>query len=238
MRVFLKDSSSSSTRRPLARFRGWLAAATAAVLLAALASGPATAATATTMDPGDPTVISDWNELATTTLLGDTTMPAVEHILYMAFVQAAVYDAVVGVEGRYEPYQFHARAPRRASAQAAAVAAAHKVLVTYVPSAQAALDAAYAASLAQLPDGKAKNRGIAYGTRVADNLIRLRADDGRNAPIQFTQPPAPGVWRPTPARVRADDRPLDGLCDAAAGPQRHPIRATTAAGAHLEALHP
>jgi hypothetical protein len=197
MRVFLKDSSSSSRRRK-AQIRSWLAAFAAAVVLAALAFGPATAATATTMDPGDPAVISDWNELAATTLVADTTKFPPDHILYMAFVQAAVYDAVVGVEGRYQPYQFHARAPRRASAQAAAVAAAHKVLVTYAPSAQAALDAAYAASLAQLPDGKAKTRGITYGTRVADNLIRLRADDGRNAPIQFMKSPAPGVWRPTP----------------------------------------
>ena len=64
-----------------------------------------------------------------------------------------MYNAVVGVEGRYEPYRFHAQAPRRTSVQAAAVAAAHRVLVTYVPSAQAALDADYAASLAQIPDG-------------------------------------------------------------------------------------
>jgi hypothetical protein len=68
-----------------------------------------------------------------------------------------------------------------------------------VPSAQPNLDAAYAASLAKLPDGKAKTRGIAFGTRAADHLIRLRAHDGRNdASILFTQPPAPGVWRPTP----------------------------------------
>src|SRR4029453_5720400 len=79
---------------------------------------------------------------------------------------------------------------------------------------QANLDAAYAASLAQLPDGKAKTQGIDFGTRAADHLIRLRAPDGRqdasllslgrgptggNAPsILFTQPPAPGIWRPTP----------------------------------------
>jgi hypothetical protein len=43
-----------------------------------------------------------------TTLLGDTTKQLVEDFLYMGFVQAAVYDAVVGVEGRYEPYRFHA----------------------------------------------------------------------------------------------------------------------------------
>jgi hypothetical protein len=198
MRVFHQDSS-SSTRRRKAQLPSWLAALTAAVLLAALTSGTATAATPTTMAAGDPTVISDWNQLAVTTLVGDTTKQGTEATLYMGFVQAAVYDAVVGVQGRYAPYRFHAHAPRGASAQAAAVAAAHKILVTYVPSAQANLDAAYAASLAQLPDGKAKRRGIAFGIRAADHLIRLRAHDGRNdASILFTQPPAPGIWRPTP----------------------------------------
>jgi hypothetical protein len=187
-----------STRRRHAQVRSWLAALAAAALLTTLATGTATAATPTAAAAGDPTVISDWNALAVTTLAGDTTKAPTEAVLYMAFVHAAVYDAVVGVQGRYAPYRFHAHAPRGTSAQAAAVAAAHKVLVTYVPSAQATLDAAYAASLAQLPDGKAKTRGIAFGTRAADNLIRLRANDGRNANILFTQPPAPGVWRPTP----------------------------------------
>jgi hypothetical protein len=163
------------------------------------------------MAADDPTVISDWNEIAVTTLLGDTTKQLVEDFLYMGFVQAAVYDAVVGVEGRYAPYRFHAHAPHGTSAQAAAVAAAHKVLVTYVPSAQASLDAAYAASLAKLPDGKAKTRGIAFGTRAADHLIRLRANDGRNAPILFTQPPAPGVWRPTPPGLLPMSAPWMGF---------------------------
>ncbi|MGZ4324479.1 MAG: vanadium-dependent haloperoxidase [Solirubrobacteraceae bacterium] len=143
-------------------------------------------------------VISDWNALAATTFTNDPTKVPQETPLYMGFVQAAVYDAVVGIDRRYEPYRFDARAPHRTSAQAAAVAAAHKVLVTYSPYAQATLDAAYAAALAQIPDGKAKTRGIAFGTLAADNLIAMRANDGRNAPVLFTQPPAPGVWRPTP----------------------------------------
>jgi hypothetical protein len=187
-----------STRRRHAQLRSWLAALAVAALLATLATGTATAATPTTVGAGDPTVITDWNTIAVTTLVGDTTKQGTETILYMGFVQAAVYDAVVGVEGRYEPYRFRAHAPGGTSAQAAAVAAAHKVLVTYSPYAQATLDAAYAASLAQLPDGKAKSRGIAFGTHAADNLIALRADDGRNANIQFTQASGPGVWRPTP----------------------------------------
>jgi hypothetical protein len=210
MRALLQGSSSSTSRRK-AYLRSWLAAVAAAILLATLASGAATAATPTTMAADDPTVISDWNEIAVTTLLGDTTKQLVEDFLYMGFVQAAVYDAVVGVEGRYAPYRFHAHAPHGTSAQAAAVAAAHKVLVTDVPSAQASLDAAYAASLAKLPDGKAKTRGIAFGTRAADHLIRLRANDGRNAPILFTQPPAPGVWRPTPPGLLPMSAPWMGF---------------------------
>jgi len=177
--------------------RSWLAALAAAGLLISLAAVPATA------DPpvsgaSDPAVISDWNAIAANTLRGDTTKFPADNILYMAFVQAAVYDAVVGVEGRYAPYLFNAHAPSGTSSQAAAVAAAHEVLVTYSPYAQTTLDAAYAASLAQIPDGKAKTRGIDFGTRAADNLIKQRANDGRNAPILFTRPPAPGVWRPTP----------------------------------------
>ena len=72
------------------------------------------------------------------------------------------------------------------------------VLVTYSPYAKANLDAAYATSLAQIPNGKAKTRGIAFGILAAENLIAMRTNDGRNAAIFFTQPPAPGVWRPTP----------------------------------------
>ena len=161
---------------------------------------PTTSATATAKPPaGDAKVISDWNQIATSTMAGDTTKTGHPQVfLYMAFVQAAVYDAVVGIDRRYEPYSFHARAPHPSSTQAAAVAAAHEVLVKYFPYAQATLDAAYATSLAEIPDGTAKTNGIVFGVRAADNLIALRANDGRDAPILFAQPPATGVWRPTP----------------------------------------
>ena len=224
-----------------ARFRSarrWFASC-AAVLLVILTAGTATAAT--TPSPAsadDPAVISDWNAIAVTTLAGDTTKQPVEDILYMGFVQAAVYNAVVGVDGRYAPYQFHAHAPRGTSAQAAAVAAAHQVLVTYVPSAQATLDADYAASLAQIPDGMAKTQGIAFGTRAADSLIRLRAHDGRNAPIFFTQPPAPGVWRPTPPLFLPMSAPWLGFVTPLLVHSATQFAPRAAAGAHLGPLHP
>ena len=89
-----------SPQRRHAQIRSWLAALAAAALLTTLAMGTATVTAAPAGAAGDPTVISDWNALAVTTLVGDTTKQGTETILYMGFVQAAVYDAVVGVEGR------------------------------------------------------------------------------------------------------------------------------------------
>lgn len=109
-------------------------------------------------------------------------------------MHAAVYKAVVGIAGRDEPYRFHPQATHRASSQAAAIAAAHKVLVTYSPEQSPMLDAANAASLADIPDGRAKTRGVAYGELAADAIIAQRLDDGRNdASIQFTRLPGAGV---------------------------------------------
>ncbi|HEU4421841.1 MAG TPA: vanadium-dependent haloperoxidase [Pilimelia sp.] len=176
--------------------RRWFTASAATLLLTTIIATPATAGTKTARH--DPGVVTDWNAIAVSTLVGDTSKTVPETALYMGFVHAAVYDATVGVDRRYEPYRFHRRAPHGTSVRAAVVAAAYQILVTYSPSAKATLDARYAESLARIPDGQAKTKGIAYGIRVADNLIRLRSDDGRNAPIVFDKPPAPGVWRPTP----------------------------------------
>ena len=178
-----------------------IAKGAAALLLTSLVVvAPSTATAKDTKQVGGAAVISEWNEIAQKTFLADTDKAVPEDFLYMGLVQAAVYNAVVGIEGRYQPYRFSSKAPQGASSQAAAVAAAHKVLLEYSPDAQHAdLDTAYAASLAKIPDGDAETHGVAFGELAADTLIKQRADDGRNASIKFTQEPAPGVWRPTPA---------------------------------------
>jgi hypothetical protein len=145
-----------------------------------------------------PAVLVHWNEVAERTLAGDPTKAQPGNIYLMGVLHAAVYDAVVGIGGRYEPYAFRARAPRGASIDAAVAAAAHGFLVRYAPYATANLDTELAATLARIPDGPAERDGIAYGKKVVDHLIAARADDGYQAPILFTKAPAPGVWRPTP----------------------------------------
>jgi hypothetical protein len=173
------------------------AGVTCALLISLIPAGAADAASGHGA-PDNAAVVAEWNAIAVRTLGGDTTKAPVESALYLGFVHAAVYNAVVGVKGRYAPYRFPARAPHHTSAQAAAVSAAHQVLVTYSPTAGTALDVAYATSLAQIPDGAAKDRGVAFGASAAATLIAQRTGDGRNATVQFTQAPAPGVWRPTP----------------------------------------
>jgi len=157
-------------------FRRGVLYLSALLVLAALSP---TSAAATESAAADASVISDWNTLAVTTLAGDPTKLAPETVLYLGFVQAAVYDAVVGIDGRYQPYLFHQRAPQGSSARAAAVAAAHKVLVTYSPYDQVGLDSAYTESLRQIPEGPSKTNGIAFGIAAADNLIKSRINDGR-----------------------------------------------------------
>ena len=125
--------------------------------------------------------------------------PGDAHTIF-AYEAIAVYDSVVAVDGDHEPFLVAADAPAGTSPQAAVAAAAHAVLVHYLP-AQAAtiLDPAYATSLAAIADGQSKTDGIAVGELVAAGLIADRADDGFRAPYSYTppDPPVPGAWLPT-----------------------------------------
>jgi hypothetical protein len=188
-------STSLPPRRTRSRIRAWIVAGAVTALLAT--SGLLVGGAAASAPLGDPAVIGQWNLIAQTTLLGDTTKRPQEHFLYLSFMNIAMYDAVVGIHGRYQPYALHASPPADVSDVAAVAAAAHHILETYSPYAQGALDTAYANALMGIPE-PARSNGIAYGTLSANTIIALRANDGRNANITFNQAPAPGVWRPTP----------------------------------------
>src|SRR5439155_23808410 len=112
------------------------------------------------------------------------------------YVQAAVYDAAAKISGRYAPYHDFAADTAGASLEAATVAAAYHALVGYLGDPGGALQARYDTSLAALPDA-GKAAGIAVGRAAAADIIALRADDGRNAPVATpygTGPLAPGLW--------------------------------------------
>ena len=120
--------------------------------------------------------------------------------LYFGFASLAVYDAVVTIEGRYEPWMDQPRAHANASSEAAAATAAYHVLRHFFPTSADALAADYATSLASIPNGVGKVHGTRVGAAAAAALIAERAGDGRDAAVP--QPgdgsPGPGDWRPTP----------------------------------------
>lgn len=149
-------------------------------------------------DATDPAVITQWDAIANRTIFTENATPAPSSNLYFGYVSIAVHDAVVAIEGRYEPYNPQPRAHRHASSEVAAATAAHHVLTHYFPTSAENLDADYQAYLSGVRDGVGRVQGIRVGTAAAESLIQSRDGDGRNAAITFDVEPAPGIWRPTP----------------------------------------
>jgi len=138
-------------------------------------------------------VVTEWNQKAEASIAEAKQFPFVG-TRTMAIVHAAMFDAINSIEGRYSPYKFKVSAPAGSSPEAAGVAAAHFTLVKLFPDQKAALDAAYAASLAQIPDGGGKTAGIAVGEEVAAKILALRASDGADAPNAYRPSTAPGAY--------------------------------------------
>jgi membrane-associated phospholipid phosphatase len=159
------------------------------ILMATLLFGPAVAKA---------DAVLDWNLIAVNTAIANGQSPFAQ-ARYAAIVQLAVFEAVNAVTGDYRPYIGGIDAPRGASADAAAIQAAYRVLITYFRS-STSLDAERANSLASIPDGKAKIDGIATGEAAANALVALRANDGSSPPQFKTPGPAvPGEWQATPS---------------------------------------
>ena len=159
-------------------------------------------------------MVAQWDKIAEDTVVGSGAQQ-IEGFVYMSYTQAAVFDALVAIKGRYAPYGPPISAPRGASSNAAVVQAAYETLANYFPGSAAALATARDASLATIPDGRAKQKGIRVGHRAAQSIVRIRTGDGRQTPIATTSPippmaPGPGVWRLTPSAYLAPHTPWVG----------------------------
>ena len=139
--------------------------------------------------------VTDWNAIMQATV---ATSNAFVQARSAAIVQLAVFDAVNSITGKYRPYLAIISAPPGASPEAAAVAAAHRTLVTLYPAATAALDVAEAVSSSATSDGQAKTEGVAVGEAAASAILALRANDGSGLVVPYTPGSDPGDWQPTP----------------------------------------
>jgi hypothetical protein len=150
-------------------------------------------------------VVIEWNQLAQAHIAG---APFSQNRQF-AMVHVALADAVVAVEGRYEPFVIGAWAPYGASAKAAAAQAAHDVLVTFFDgnttagaASIAAFDTKLAADLAAIPPGP-RWGGVQVGKKVAAWVIAWRQNDGfasaNPQPPDFLASTLPGIWQQTTA---------------------------------------
>jgi hypothetical protein len=158
--------------------------------------------------PARADVVTDWNKLAfRVSLIGGASSLNAGRVA--AIVQAAVFDALNGIDRRYTP--IHVAPPDSclgASRRAGAVQAAYDILSkVYGASATAAnqqptLDGRYAASLADIRSrerGTSVDKGVACGHEVATAIWTWRSTDGFSTPLPpFTGVIAPGQWRSTP----------------------------------------
>jgi hypothetical protein len=144
-------------------------------------------------------VVIDWNSIASTTIVTNAKEASGTSGVWFAYVQLAVYDAVNAIDHQYQPYVFTAQAPAGASKDAAAVAAAHRILVNYFPAQQASLDVQFTASLSAISDtGADIAAGASVGEQAARALIAARANDGLLANVPYAPPLGLGFWQPTP----------------------------------------
>jgi hypothetical protein len=179
-----------------------------AVAVALVASITRNAAAA--LPPGN--TVAQWNKIAEDTVVGSGAFQA-EGFVYMAYASTAVYNAVVAIEGGYEPLDSTITAPAGASVDCAAVEAAYRTLRYYFssfPVLVANLDANYAEALSPsnldgctADSGAGTGVGLAAANEVIYNRTTGPNPDGRMTPIGVTSsfptlPPGPGVWRLTP----------------------------------------
>lgn len=147
--------------------------------------------------------VAYWNDIANRTVLASSTAnttPEEQRPTFfhdVAAVHVAIYDAVVAIEGRYKPFAVKPKSPATgASTDAAVSAAAHGVLKALFPNRGAQYQAAYEQRLAGLPDSQAKSLGVALGSEVAAEVVRLRANDGRMVALApYVSGTAPGQFR-------------------------------------------
>jgi hypothetical protein len=159
----------------------------------AVAAGPSVALAKpharTAQDLRRSDAVIDWNRFLLDLQAIPGAQPPTVHPTYeLAIMHSAIANAVAATAHR-----------GRGNAEVAADAAAHETLVALYPSRRSSIDSQYASSLLGVPPGLRRGQGVRAGQRAAQQLLRLRANDGSQAaPLPFTPGAMPGDYQLTP----------------------------------------
>ena len=141
--------------------------------------------------PAAADAVTYWNDVTVQAVTAGR--PGGHGFLDVALVQAAVHDAVQAIQRRFQPY--HAALQGSGSPEAAAGAAAYRVLLGIYPKQEDFLRQKYEAFLTSSKLGG--DAGLAVGEQAAAALLK------QHRPVvtlpDYKGGTAPGQWRPTPS---------------------------------------
>jgi hypothetical protein len=140
-----------------------------------------------------------WNEVAYNAFGGTQYQHSLMAARINAMVHLAIHDALNGIEEKYSRYAFSGK-DQEADPTAAAVSAAHFILLNEIPERKSYLDSAFTQSLAGVKEGDAKTRGIILGKAAAQALLNKRGNDGSagNLIAEIPLSDQPGVYQGVP----------------------------------------
>lgn len=141
-------------------------------------------------------VVTDWNTVALDAIRASNTAPPAA-ARNLAILHSSIYDAVNGIHRTHNPYFVTATGPANASSEAAASAAARRVLLSLYPNLQSKIEAEYQNSLRRIPSNARTTQGIQWGESVASAILQWRSSDGSSNTVPYTPGTQPGQWRPT-----------------------------------------
>ncbi len=148
-----------------------------------------------------PNAVTDWATIVQPAIHNASVPrpPASSQVLH-AMVLLAVYDAVVAIEGGYQPYAAAITADPGADVRAAVATAAYLTARARVAVSQHTyLDMQYANYLAGIPNGQAKSDGVEVGEAAATATLTSRANDGFGNVVLYqcsSNPPPAGEFEP------------------------------------------
>jgi hypothetical protein len=154
-------------------------------------------------------VVTDWNQKAGEIVAAHQPGPPGSATLVL--VQTAVFDAVNAITRQDPKAAIPTLQPAPGASIDAAVAAVNRtLLLKLAPTQQAAIEAAYQAALAAVPDSKARTDGIAIGEQAVAELVARRT--AKAADMVYYRPVTrPGMYVPTVVPIGGDAVPVT-LC--------------------------
>jgi hypothetical protein len=117
------------------------------------------------------------------------------HLTWRSHTALAMFEALNAPAPRYRSYLKVPKTPA-ASGDAAAIQAAHDVLIHYYPEHKAELDRMLSEDLAALPE-KGKAAGITFGQQVAKASLAAGGRDPMIKPVPYKPHTTPGIYVPT-----------------------------------------